>query len=73
MASHIVSKDVNGVRVKPEELEPVDERTEADRSSQGPATLEPGTVLGGDGKLITYLHESIHAYSMDKYQQLVKR
>lgn len=50
VASHIVSKDVNGIRVKPEELEPVDERAEADRSSQGPATLEPGTVLG-DGKI----------------------
>lgn len=50
VARHIVTKDVNGIRVKPEELEPVGERVEAERSSQGAATLEPGTVLG-DGKI----------------------
>lgn len=52
LASHIVSKEVNGVRVKPEDLEPAEPRAASAESGAGQAvgTLEPGTVLG-DGQI----------------------
>src|SRR5690625_4176080 len=52
LASHIVGKDVNGVRVKPEELEPDEASTVAESNDSSPSvgTLEPGTVLG-DGQI----------------------
>lgn len=52
LASHIVAKDVNGVRVKPEELEPAEGSAASESSDSSPVvgTLEPGTVLG-DGQI----------------------
>ncbi|SHF11077.1 PTS system, mannose-specific IIB component [Atopostipes suicloacalis DSM 15692] len=52
LASHIISKEAIGIRVKPEELQPQEEvATETeDGQEQAVGSLEPGTVLG-DGKI----------------------
>ena len=53
LASQIVTKDVSGIRVKPEDLEPAEEGTapvETEENSRPVGTLEPGTVVG-DGKI----------------------
>lgn len=52
LASHIVAKDVNGIRTKPEELEATEANSAAEEKedSRSVGTLEPGTVLG-DGKI----------------------
>jgi len=52
VASHIVSKESTGIRVRPEELQPQEDvvtETEDDKTKTV-GSLEPGTVLG-DGKI----------------------
>lgn len=52
LASQIIAKDVSGIRLKPEELEPAEENPAPaeTENSRSVGTLEPGTVLG-DGKI----------------------
>lgn len=51
VAAHIVSKETTGIRVKPEELEPVEEAVAVSApESTGSANLPEGTVIG-DGKI----------------------
>ena len=52
VASHIISKEATGIRVRPEELQPQEESSteKAEEETRSVGTLEPGTVLG-DGKI----------------------
>lgn len=50
LASHIISREVVGVRALPEDVEPATQSEEAEVSTGGPVSLEPGTVIG-DGKI----------------------
>jgi len=52
LASQITTKDVNGIRVKPETLEPAEASADSEEtgSSRSVGTLDPETVLG-DGEI----------------------
>ncbi len=50
LASQVTAKETTGIRVLPEELEPVSTATNEAPASAGKASLEPGTVIG-DGKI----------------------
>ena len=50
LASQVIAEETVGVRVLPEELEPVKASAEETQASGGSVTLEPGTVIG-DGKI----------------------
>ncbi len=68
IAMHIAKTAKEGVRIQPEDLEPVEEEKEQSAAPVMQQAIPEGTVLG-DGHIKDICLESIPVYCTDRWQQ----